>query len=60
MATMKVIEIVEPNGALSLVERPIRDPGPGEVRIRVEACGICHEPFPSARRGDYTSAARHG
>jgi alcohol dehydrogenase/propanol-preferring alcohol dehydrogenase len=24
------------------MERPVPDPGPGEVRIRVEACGICH------------------
>ena len=42
MATMKVVQIAEPNGAFSLVERPIPDPGPGEARIRVEACGICH------------------
>ena len=26
----------------ALVEREIRDPGPGEVRLRVEACGVCH------------------
>jgi propanol-preferring alcohol dehydrogenase len=24
------------------VERPVRDPGAGQVRIRVEACGVCH------------------
>ncbi|HXV24721.1 MAG TPA: alcohol dehydrogenase [Alphaproteobacteria bacterium] len=42
MATMKVIQIAEPNAAFSLVERPIPDPGPGEARIRVKACGICH------------------
>lgn len=42
MATMRVVQVAEPNGPFSLVERPIPNPGPGEVRIRVEACGICH------------------
>src|SRR5215475_9938891 len=27
---------------LPVVERPIPQPGAGQVRIRVEACGICH------------------
>ena len=27
---------------LELVQRPVTEPGSGEVRIRVEACGICH------------------
>jgi len=42
MATMKVVEIAEANAPFRLVERPIPDPKTGEVRIRVEACGICH------------------
>jgi D-arabinose 1-dehydrogenase-like Zn-dependent alcohol dehydrogenase len=42
MATMRVVQIAEPNGAFALVERPIPNPGAGEARIRVEACGICH------------------
>jgi len=42
MAMMKVVQVPEPNGAFSLVERPVPDPRPGEARIRVEACGICH------------------
>ncbi len=42
MATMKAVQVAEPNAAFSTVERPIPDPGPGEARIRVEACGICH------------------
>jgi len=29
-------------GTLELVERPIIEPSFGQVRIRVEACGICH------------------
>jgi D-arabinose 1-dehydrogenase-like Zn-dependent alcohol dehydrogenase len=39
--TYKAIQVTNP-GNLNLVELPIREPGPGQVRIRVEACGICH------------------
>ena len=39
--TYKAIQITKP-GKLNLVELPIREPGPGQVRIRVEACGVCH------------------
>jgi len=42
MAKMRVIQIAEANGPLSLVERPVPEPRAGEVRIRVEACGVCH------------------
>jgi len=31
-----------PNQPFLLAERAVPDPGPGEVRVRVEACGICH------------------
>ncbi|WP_176735687.1 alcohol dehydrogenase catalytic domain-containing protein, partial [Actinacidiphila rubida] len=27
---------------LRLVERELGDPAPGHVRLRVEACGVCH------------------
>src|SRR5262245_51695663 len=37
----RAVQAVAP-GRLELVRKPIRDPGPGEVRIRVEACGVCH------------------
>jgi len=40
-ATYKAVEVSAP-GVLRVVERPILEPGPGQVRIRVEACGICH------------------
>ncbi|MGF6982530.1 propanol-preferring alcohol dehydrogenase [Paraburkholderia atlantica] len=30
------------SGKLVLVERPVPEPGYGQVRIRVEACGVCH------------------
>jgi alcohol dehydrogenase, propanol-preferring len=33
---------VSASGQLRLVQRRVAEPGPGQVRIRVEACGICH------------------
>jgi D-arabinose 1-dehydrogenase-like Zn-dependent alcohol dehydrogenase len=42
MATMRAAQVSHPNGPLELVQREIREPGPGAVRIRVQACGICH------------------
>ena len=42
MKTMRVAQVSRPGGPLELVERPIPDPGPGSVRIKVQACGICH------------------
>jgi D-arabinose 1-dehydrogenase-like Zn-dependent alcohol dehydrogenase len=41
-ATMRVAQVSRPGGPLELVERPIPDPRPGSVRIKVQACGICH------------------
>jgi D-arabinose 1-dehydrogenase-like Zn-dependent alcohol dehydrogenase len=42
MKTMRVVEIAEPKGPLELVERKIPEPGVGSVRIKIEACGVCH------------------
>src|SRR5467141_3276659 len=39
--TYKAVEVSAP-GRLRIVERSISEPGAGQVRIRVEACGICH------------------
>ena len=39
---MKVAQISKPGGDFELVERNIPEPGPGHVRIKVDACGICH------------------
>ncbi len=39
---MKVAQISKPGGDFEIVERPIPEPGPGHVRIKVQACGICH------------------
>jgi D-arabinose 1-dehydrogenase-like Zn-dependent alcohol dehydrogenase len=41
-APMKVAQISEPGADFELVERPTPKPGMGQVRIRVQACGICH------------------
>jgi alcohol dehydrogenase, propanol-preferring len=35
------VEVSAP-GVLRVVERQVSEPGAGQVRIRVEACGICH------------------
>jgi len=42
MARMKAIEIRAPGADFELVEREVPEPGAGEVRIKVEACGVCH------------------
>ncbi len=42
MGTMRVAQISRPNGPFEIVERPIPEPGPGSVRIKVLACGVCH------------------
>jgi alcohol dehydrogenase, propanol-preferring len=39
--TYKAVEVAE-RSKLRIVERPIPQPGEGQVLIRVEACGICH------------------
>src|SRR3712207_3431209 len=42
MPTMRAVQVPRPGGPLELVERPVPEPGPGEVRVKVQACGICH------------------
>ena len=39
---MKVAQISKPGAAFEIVEREIPEPGAREVRIKVNACGICH------------------
>jgi len=39
---MQAMVVRTPNQPFVLEERPIPEPGPGEVRIKVHACGICH------------------
>lgn len=40
--TMRAIQVAHAGGALEPTEKPRPAPAPGEVRIAVEACGICH------------------
>ena len=42
MATMRAVQVTEPKGPLELVERKVPEPGDGTVRIKVQACGVCH------------------
>jgi D-arabinose 1-dehydrogenase-like Zn-dependent alcohol dehydrogenase len=42
MTTMRAFQVPKPQGPLELVERNIPEPGPGWVRIKVQACGVCH------------------
>ena len=39
---MRVAQIARPGGAFEIVEREIPQPGAGWVRIKVQACGVCH------------------
>jgi len=41
-ARMKVAQISKPGGDFEIVEREIPEPGAGQVRIKVRACGVCH------------------
>ncbi|NUM54273.1 MAG: alcohol dehydrogenase catalytic domain-containing protein [Candidatus Hydrogenedentes bacterium] len=42
MPAMRVAQITRPGGPFEIVEREIPAPGPGQVRVKVQACGICH------------------
>jgi D-arabinose 1-dehydrogenase-like Zn-dependent alcohol dehydrogenase len=39
---MRAAQIARPGGPFEIVEREIPQPGQGQVRIKVQACGICH------------------
>src|SRR5262249_28309124 len=41
VATMTVAQIPKPHGGFQIVERGIPEPGRGQVRIKVRACGVC-------------------
>ena len=42
MPKMRVVQLAQANGPFELLEREVPQPGVGEVRIKVQACGICH------------------
>ncbi len=42
MPKMRAAQISKPGGPFEVVEREVPEPGAGQVRIKVEACGVCH------------------
>jgi D-arabinose 1-dehydrogenase-like Zn-dependent alcohol dehydrogenase len=42
VGTMKAAQISRPGAGFEVVEREIPEPGAGQVRIKVQACGVCH------------------
>jgi D-arabinose 1-dehydrogenase-like Zn-dependent alcohol dehydrogenase len=42
MPKMRAVQVPRPGGPFEIVERDIPQPGPGQVRVKVAACGICH------------------
>src|SRR2546425_6481532 len=42
MPKMKAVQVSKPGGDFEFIDREIPEPGARQVRIRVQACGICH------------------
>ena len=42
MPTMRAVQVATKGGPFELVERELPQPGRGDVRIKVQACGVCH------------------
>lgn len=42
MSKMRIAQVTHAGGPFELVEREITEPGVGHVRIKVDACGVCH------------------
>lgn len=42
MSQMTAVQVSGPGGAFETVKRPVPEPGPHTVRIRIQACGVCH------------------
>ena len=42
MTLKKIVDMQQDPAPLILVDRPVPEPGPGELRIKVSACGVCH------------------
>src|SRR5258708_15416432 len=53
MSTMKAVQVPQAGGAFELVERPLPEPQDGHVRIKVEACGVCHSDSAVKEGGPY-------
>jgi D-arabinose 1-dehydrogenase-like Zn-dependent alcohol dehydrogenase len=42
MPRMKAVQVTQPNSGLEVIERDVPAPKPRHVRIKVQACGVCH------------------
>jgi D-arabinose 1-dehydrogenase-like Zn-dependent alcohol dehydrogenase len=42
MAKMKAVQVPKPGAEFEVVEREIPEPSAGQVKIRIQACGVCH------------------
>ena len=42
MSKMRAVQVGKPKAAFEVVERDVPEPGPGTLRIKVQACGVCH------------------
>ena len=42
MSVIRSAQVAQPRGQFSIIESEMPEPGRGEVRITVEACGVCH------------------
>jgi D-arabinose 1-dehydrogenase-like Zn-dependent alcohol dehydrogenase len=42
MPKMRAVQVPRAGGPLEIVERDIPEPGDGQVRLKVQACGVCH------------------
>src|SRR5260370_7510050 len=40
-ATMRAAQVQQAGGPFVVVDMPVPEPGPGQVRVKVHACGIC-------------------
>jgi len=42
MTTFRAAQVTSPGAPLAVIDQALAEPGPGTVRVAVEACGICH------------------
>lgn len=56
MATMKAVQVPSAGSPFEVVERPLPEPQTGQVRIKVEACGVCHSDALVKNGGSYPIA----
>jgi D-arabinose 1-dehydrogenase-like Zn-dependent alcohol dehydrogenase len=49
MAKMKAVQVSKAGADFEIIEREIPQPGAGQVRIHVQACGVCHSDVPALR-----------